>query len=137
MPAGAVYRAQRIPGLFAGNFSLILPKKINFNNNVLELNQNENILEFQIINESNYNEKYIFDLISIGQTLTDQYQEFEIDPKETEIIQVPINYIENTQNGFIVSVTPIHFPHLIKTHDIQIISNNEIVGQNDQENIKK
>ena len=54
LPAGAVYRAQRINGFFAGNFSLILPKEIDFNENTLHRSLIGNELKFSIVNESNF-----------------------------------------------------------------------------------
>jgi len=125
LPAGAVYRAQRISGLFAGNFSFILPKEIDFNENTIAKNLIENELEFSIVNESNYNEIFQFDISSTENFITTQSIEIELNAQEIGTLQIPVNQIENTEIIFSVSVIPVHFPYLEKSHQIQIIESSE------------
>ena len=121
LPAGAVYRAQRINGFFAGNFSLILPKEIDFSENILYGSLIGNELKFSIVNESNYNELFQFDISSPENFIATQSLELELAPQQTEKVQIPVNQIESKDITFTVSVTPIHFPHLEKSHEIQIL----------------
>lgn len=134
LPAGAVYRAQRIDGLFAGNFSLILPKEIDFNENTLNNSLIGNELELSIVNESNYNETFQFDISSSENFITTQSLEYELNPQQIETVQIPINQIENNDITLTVSVTPIHFPHLGKSHQIQIVDE-AVLLINSQNNI--
>jgi len=131
LPAGAVYRAQRIKGLFAGNFSLILPKEINFNENTLNKSLIDDELEFLVKNESNYKETFQFDISSTDNFLTTQLIEFELSPEQIEIIQIPVNQTDNNNITFSVSTTPINHPYLGKSHLINVTSE----GTNNSQNI--
>ena len=139
LPAGAVYRAKRITGLYAGHFSFILPKEIEFENDyLLAVNSTENILDFKIINESNYKEHYQFDLFGDGQYIINESIDFELDAHHSELIQISINpIIDSLKHKISVSLTPIHFPHYTKSYEINLInSSNNLISNKIQNNRK-
>jgi hypothetical protein len=122
LPAGAVYRAQRIPGLHPGHFSFILPHSTQFENNIIEVNSENNSPELTIINESEYNEIYLFQLQGDGYWFENQSFEFELNPAETMIIQLQGNVeIDSGTHILIATVTPNHFPNLSKEFSLILI----------------
>jgi len=122
LPAGAVYRAQRIPGLHPGHFSFMLSQSTDFENNVIELNNANNSIELTIINESEYDEKYLFQFQGDGYWYENQSFEFELSPGETRIIQLQGDVeIDSEEHSIIATITPFHFPNLSKEQSINLI----------------
>lgn len=134
LPAGAVYRAQRIQGLFAGIYSFILPKEIDFENNILSQSDINNELEFIIINESNYTETFQFELSTSNGSISNQSIEIELAPQEEWSILIPCENLNDNEIDLYVAAIPLHFPHYAKSHQIQII--NELTNSIESQNLK-
>ena len=116
LPNGAVYRANRINGLYPIEFSVIAPKfEIINSNKIIELNQGENEIQFSIINEGQKTETFEYSFNDSESYFNPIYNEITLEPNSKIDVLINGNINSNLSSTLNFTVTPSSRQDLEKT----------------------
>ena len=117
IPSGAVYRANRIPGLYPVSFSIISPDFILNNPDGSENNnEEEQQLQFYVVNEGSKQETFLYVFDDHSGLFEDVSDTIIIDKNEKkELVFGNSGSSGETNFTFELSIIPIHKPELEKT----------------------
>ena len=116
IPSGAVYRANRIPGLYPVSFSIISPDFIINNPNGSENSNEEQQLQFYVVNEGSKKETFIYNFDDHSELFEDVSDTIVIDKNEKIALDFGnLGFGGASNYTFEFSIIPIHNPKLEKT----------------------
>ena len=107
LPNGAVYRANRINGLYPIEFSIIAPKfEIINSNKIIELSEGENEIQFSIINEGQKTETFEYSFNDSESYFNPIYNEITLEPNSKIDVLINGNINSNLSSTLNFTVTP-------------------------------
>jgi len=116
LPNGAVYRANRINGLYPIEFSVITPKfEIINSNKIIELSEGENEIQFSIINEGQKTETFEYSFNDSESYFNPIYNEITLEPNSKIDVLINGNINSNSSSTLNFTVTPSSRKDLEKT----------------------
>ncbi len=131
LPNGAVYRSNRVSGLYPIAFSIIGPDFSIINSEkIIELTEGENILEFIIYNDGSSAETFSYSFSDTESYFDSINSEFTLSPNTNIILQFSGEVLSSTPTIIDFIVTPNHRSDLEKNitlHTmIEPLSNNDL-----------
>ena len=138
LPNGAVYRANRIKGLYPIEFSIIAPKfEIINSNKIIELSEGENEIQFSIINEGQKTETFEYSFNDSESYFNPIYNEIALEPNSKIDVLINGNINSNSSSTLNFTVTPSSRQDLEKTMvlntattDLNVRKNSININQN-------
>lgn len=116
LPNGAVYRANRISGLYPIEFSIISPKfEIINSNKIIELNEGENEIQFSIINEGQKTEIFQYSFNDSESYFNPVDNEISLEPNSKIDVLINGNINSNLSSTLNFTVKPSNREDLEKT----------------------
>jgi len=115
-PLGAVYRSNRISGLYPVTYSIIKPSiMVQGEEEILSMNIGENTLEFIIVNDGEKTETYEYSFMDKSGCFSDDSNSITLSPGENRVLFFDgVVTIENQYYNFEFTITPIHRQDLMK-----------------------
>ena len=116
-PLGAVYRANRISGLYPIAFSVIAPKFIiNTSSNHDPINFDDTSMSFILINEGELTETYHVLFTDYSELFSSDSMSFSLAPDQSQSFNFQyLGHSEIEDLNFNLTVTPEHRPDLVKS----------------------
>ena len=136
LPNGAVYRSNRVSGLYPIAFSIVSPNyEISNSEKIIQLNVGENILDFIIYNDGSSTETFSYSFSDTESYFDSINSEFTLSPNTNIILQFSGEVLSSTPTIIDFIVTPNHRSDLEKNitlHTmIEPLSNNDLNIIND------